>query len=59
MKVRSILVSQPAPSAESSPYLELLKREKIKVDFRSFIQVAGVQTAENRYFTVYRDNIHE
>jgi len=29
MKVRSILVSQPAPSAESSPYLELIKKEKI------------------------------
>ena len=48
MKVRSILVSQPAPSAESSPYLELLKREKIKVDFRSFIQVAGVDVREFR-----------
>ena len=48
MKVRSILVSQPAPSAESSPYLELIKKEKIKVDFRSFIQVAGVDAREFR-----------
>ena len=30
MKIKSILVSQPAPN-ESSPYLEIAKKEKVKI----------------------------
>lgn len=48
MKIKSILVSQPAPNTESSPYFELAKKEKIKFDFRSFIQVAGLDAREFR-----------
>lgn len=48
MKIRSILVSQPAPTMESSPYSEIAKKEKVKFDFRSFIQVAGVDAREFR-----------
>ncbi|KQT22066.1 uroporphyrinogen-III synthase [Chryseobacterium sp. Leaf404] len=47
MRIKSILVSQPAPS-ESSPYLEIAKKEKIKIDFRPFIHVAGVDNKELR-----------
>lgn len=47
MKIKSILVSQPAPN-ESSPYLEIAKKEKIKIDFRPFIQVEGVDAKELR-----------
>lgn len=47
MKIKSILVSQPAPN-ESSPYLEIAKKEKICVDFRPFIQVEGVDAKEVR-----------
>ena len=46
MKVKSILVSQPAPNIESSPYSEIVKKEK--VDFRSFIEVASVEAREFR-----------
>jgi len=49
MKVKSILVSQPQPTTESSPYLELAKQNKIKVDFRSFIQVEGVDARDVRH----------
>lgn len=42
MKIRSVLVSQPAPNTESSPYATLSKKEKIRFDFKSFIQVEGV-----------------
>lgn len=48
MKIKSILVSQPAPQAESSPYTEIAKREKIKIDFRPFIHVQGVDAKELR-----------
>ena len=47
MKIKSILVSQPAPN-ESSPYLEMAKMEKIKIDFRPFIHVEGVDAKELR-----------
>lgn len=47
MKIKSILVSQPAPN-ESSPYLEIAKKEKIKIDFRPFIHVEGVDNKELR-----------
>lgn len=49
MKVRSILVSQPEPQpGEPSPFLELAKIHKIKVDFRPFIQVKGLDNKEIR-----------
>jgi len=47
MKIKSILVSQPAPN-ESSPYLEIAKKEKIRIDFRPFIHVEGVDAKELR-----------
>lgn len=47
MKIKSILVSQPAPN-ESSPYLEMAKKEKIRIDFRQFIQVESVDSKELR-----------
>ena len=47
MKIKSILVSQPAPN-ESSPYLEMAKKEKIKIDFRPFIHVEGIDAKELR-----------
>lgn len=47
MKIKSILVSQPAPN-ESSPYLEMAKKEKIRIDFRPFIHVEGVDAKELR-----------
>lgn len=47
MKVKSILVSQPAPS-ESSPYMEIARKEKIRIDFRPFIHVEGADGKELR-----------
>jgi uroporphyrinogen-III synthase len=48
MKVKSILVSQPKPQVENSPYFEIEKRYKIKIDFRPFIQVVGVDGKDVR-----------
>jgi uroporphyrinogen-III synthase len=46
MKVKTILVSQPEPKVENSPYFELQNKHKVKVDFRSFIHVEGVNAKE-------------
>ncbi|NJB36780.1 MULTISPECIES: uroporphyrinogen-III synthase [Flavobacteriaceae] len=41
MKVKTILVSQPEPKMENSPYSKLIEKAKVKVDFRPFIHVEG------------------
>lgn len=48
LKVKSILVSQPRPETEKSPYFDLADNCKVKVDFRPFIHVEGVPAKEFR-----------
>lgn len=48
MKVKTILVSQPEPETEKSPYFDLSQNCKVKVDFRPFIHVEGVDSKEFR-----------
>lgn len=48
MKVKTILVSQPIPG-ENSPYFEVVEKHKVKIDFRSFIHVEGVDTRDVRH----------
>ena len=45
-KVNSILVSQPKPTDQSSPYFALAKKYKVKIDFRPFIQIEPVTIKE-------------
>ncbi len=48
MKVKTILVSQPEPKVENSPYFDLQQKHKVKVDFRPFIHVEGVNAKDVR-----------
>lgn len=48
MKVKTILVSQPEPKVENSPYFELEEKQKVKIDFVPFIHVEGVTSKEVR-----------
>lgn len=48
MKVKTILVSQPEPKVENSPYFEIQQKYKLKIDFRPFIHVEGVPVKEIR-----------
>lgn len=48
MKVKTILVSQPEPKVENSPYSRLIEKEKVKVDFIPFIHVEGVEAKNVR-----------
>jgi len=48
MKIKTILVSQPEPKMENSPYSRLIDKEKVKVDFRPFIHVEGVEAKSVR-----------
>jgi len=46
--VKSILVSQPEPASQKSPYYSLAEKYNIKVDFRPFIEVKPVDIKEFR-----------
>ena len=48
MKVKTILVSQPEPSNEKSPYSKLKEKHKLKIDFRPFIHVEGMSAKNVR-----------
>ncbi len=47
-KVKSILVTQEAPTDLNSPYLKLAEKFNLKIDFRPFIQVDPVPAKEFR-----------
>jgi|TARA_B110000914_G_scaffold103331_1_gene90578 uroporphyrinogen-III synthase len=49
MKVKSILISQPNPTIENSPYLQLKSKRKVKIDFIPFIHVEGMTAREVRF----------
>jgi uroporphyrinogen-III synthase len=48
MKIRSVLISQPKPETEKSPYYDVAKTHKVSLEFKPFIQVVGVTAAELR-----------
>ena len=48
MKVKTILVSQPEPVSEKSPYSRLKEKHKLKIDFRPFIHVEGMSAKDVR-----------
>jgi len=48
LAIKSILVSQPKPESDKSPYYDLASKFKVKIDFRPFIHVEGVDGQEFR-----------
>lgn len=48
LKVKSVLVSQPKPEGDKSPYFDLAETCKVKIDFRPFIHVEGVSLKDFR-----------
>ena len=47
-KVGSILVSQPKPSGDKSPYFGLAEKYNLKIDFRPFIQINPIDVKDFR-----------
>lgn len=48
MSIKTILVSQPKPEGEKSPYYDLADKYKLKIDFRPFIHVEGISAQDFR-----------
>lgn len=47
-KVKSIIISQPKPESEKSPWFDLARKYGLKMDFRAFIQVEPIGAKEFR-----------
>ena len=58
MKVKTILVSQPEPASEKSPYSRLQEKHKLKIDFRPFIHVEGLSAKEVRLQKINFSDFH-
>lgn len=48
MEIKKILVSQPKPSSDKSPYYEIAEKYGVEVIFRPFIKVEGLSAKEFR-----------
>jgi len=48
MNVKKILVSQPRPTSDKSPYFDLEKKYGVEIVFRPFIKVEGLTSKEFR-----------
>ncbi len=55
-RIKSIIISQPKPESEKSPYFDLAKRLNLKMDFRPFIAVGAINYKE---FKTQKVNISE
>lgn len=48
MKIKKILVSQPQPSSDKSPYYDISRKHDVEIVFRPFIKVEGLTAKEFR-----------
>ena len=48
LKIKKILISQPRPESDKSPYSELEEIHKVTLDFHQFIYIEGVSAKEFR-----------
>jgi uroporphyrinogen-III synthase len=48
LKIKKILVSQPKPASEKSPYYDIVRKYNVAIDFRPFIKVESLSAKEFR-----------
>ena len=48
MKVKKVLVSQPKPASEKSPYFDIAEKYGVNIEFRPFIKVEEITPKEFR-----------
>ncbi len=47
-KIKAILITQPKPDSDKSPYFELARKYDLMLDFHPFIRVEGIPAKEFR-----------
>ena len=48
MKIKKVLVSQPKPASEKSPYYSIAEKYGVKIDFRPFVKVESLSAKDFR-----------
>ena len=48
LKIKKVLISQPEPKTEKSPYFDIAEKYNLQMEFRSFIRVESVDVKEFR-----------
>jgi uroporphyrinogen-III synthase len=48
LKLTKILVSQPKPASDKSPYFDIARKYGVEIDFKQFIQVEAISAKEFR-----------
>ena len=48
LKIKKVLISQPKPSTEKSPYFDIAEKYNVEIGFRQFIKVEGLDAKEFR-----------
>lgn len=48
MKISKILISQPKPEGDKSPYFDIATKYKVSIDFKPFIHIEGMSASEVR-----------
>ena len=48
LSIKRILISQPKPETEKSPYFDIAEKYRVSIDFRPFIKVESVSAKEFR-----------
>jgi uroporphyrinogen-III synthase len=48
LKIKKILVSQPKPTSDKSPYFDIAEKYGVEIDFRPFIKVESLSAREFR-----------
>ncbi|MDH6534407.1 uroporphyrinogen-III synthase [Parabacteroides sp. 52] len=48
LNIKKMLVSQPKPASEKSPYFDIAEKYGVEIDFRPFIKVEGLTAKEFR-----------
>ncbi len=48
LKIKKILISQPKPKTEKSPYFDIAEKYGVEMDFKPFIRVEGIDVKEFR-----------
>ncbi|MBA3649286.1 MAG: uroporphyrinogen-III synthase [Chitinophagales bacterium] len=52
VNIQSILITQPRPDTERSPYFDLAKKHNIIIDFKPFIHLEGIAARDFRKFKI-------
>ena len=48
LNIKKLLVSQPKPASEKSPYFDIAEKYGVEIDFRPFIKVEALSSKEFR-----------